>query len=167
MWGRGKAAFFGVRPKALPFRGGKCRCAASEASDSSIGTGLLVIGSAAPYDLRTMESAFSSTRAAVVRRLRAAASEDEVVRLVREFIAEWRPEELSRIPHACRPAKIRDAEDVADCAFALTRSRMDASEADALLVEMETFFAMACGRLSALEGAGRGKGRSDSESESA
>ena len=117
-----------------------------------------------------MESAFSSTRAVIARKIRSAPTEEALVRLAREFIAEWRPEELSRIPDVCRPSKIRDAEDIADCAYSLTRARMDAdaSEANQLLVEMESFFAQACARLSELEGtARRGRGRDDSESESA
>jgi hypothetical protein len=118
--------------------------------------------------VHAMESGFASARAAIVRHLREAASELDVVRLTRDFLAEWRPEELARVPAACRPAKIRDAEDIADCAFRLTRGRMDASDPDPLLVEMETFFAMACGRISQLEGtASRGSGRSDLESDSA
>jgi hypothetical protein len=115
-----------------------------------------------------MESGFSSTRAVYLRKLRSAPSEEEVVRLVREFIAEWRPEELAQVPDACRPPKIRDGEDIADCAFNLTRSRMEGDASNPLLAEMETFFAQACVRLSELEGtASRGRGRDDSESESA
>jgi hypothetical protein len=115
-----------------------------------------------------MESGFSSTRAVYARKLRSAPTEEEVVRLVREFIAEWRPEELAQVPEVCRPSKIRDGEDIADCAYNLTRSRMEASETSSLLAEMESFFAMACSRISELEGTSSGRrGRSDSESESA
>ena len=115
-----------------------------------------------------MDSGFSSTRAIYVRKLRSATSEEDVVRLVREFIAEWRPEELGQLPGPCRPAKIRDGEDIADCAFDLTRSRMNSAASNPLLAEMEAFFAQACVRLSELEGtSSRGKGRGTSESESA
>ena len=115
-----------------------------------------------------MESAYSSTRKVLALKLRSAPSEEEVVRLVREFIAEWRPEDLARVPDACRPAKIRDGEDIADCAFSLTRSRMDEAESNPLLAEMESFMAQACVRISELEGTtSRGKGRGTSESESA
>lgn len=115
-----------------------------------------------------MESGFASTRAAIFRHLREARSELAVVRLTRDYLAEWRPEELACVPEACRPAKIRDGEDIADCAFRLTRARMDAADPDPLFVEMETFFAMACGRISQLEGAvTRGRGRDEGESESA
>lgn len=115
-----------------------------------------------------MESAFSSTRSRIVRRLRAAASETEVVRVVRDFLAEWRPEELARVPRVCRPGKIRDGEDIADCAFALTKARMQDPEAGPLMIEMESFFAQACTRISEIEGTPSGLGgRADSESESA
>ena len=115
-----------------------------------------------------MESAFASTRASIFRRLHLAASEAEVLALVRDYLAEWRPEELGQVPRPCRPGKMRDAEDVADCAFELTQARMHDAEANPLLVEMESFMAQACSRISELEGtATRSKGRSDSESESA
>ena len=115
-----------------------------------------------------MESAFSSTRAAILRRLRVATSEAEVVAVVRDYVAEWRPEELARVPRVCRPAKIRDGEDIADCAFALTQARMAQPETHPLALEMESFFAQACARISELEGGfARVDGRTDSESESA
>jgi len=115
-----------------------------------------------------MESAFSSTRAAIARRLRIATSEAEVIGLVRDFLAEWRPEELALVPRVCRPGKMRDGEDIADCAFALTQARMAEAESHPLVLEMENFFAHACTRISELEGTFRGMGgRSDSESESA
>ena len=78
-------------------------------------------------------------------------SEEEVVELVRTYLGSWRPEELAEIPPQCRPGKVRDAEDVGDCAYELTKARIAASGPQALLVEMETFFAQACGRLSQLE----------------
>jgi hypothetical protein len=36
----------------------------------------------------------------------------EVVAIVRDYLAGWSPEELARIPEACRPGRIRDEEDV-------------------------------------------------------
>lgn len=165
---RGIAAFYRARLGPLPFRGGKCRYATSAPSDRRAGRGPVDAALGPLYAPGIMESAFSSTRAAVARRLRSAASEAEVVALVRDYLAEWRPEELAHVPQWCRPGKMRDVEDISDCAYSLTRHRMDGREANPLLVEMETFFAMACSRISALEGAaGRDRGRSDSESESA
>lgn len=80
-------------------------------------------------------------------------TEEEVVGLVRSFLADWRPEELSQIPAECRPGKVRDAEDVGDLAFELARARIAASEPQPPLNEMEVFFAQACSRLSVLEAA--------------
>lgn len=78
-------------------------------------------------------------------------TEEDVVDLVRTFLAGWRPEELSEIPAGCRPGKIRDAEDVGDLAYELTRARIAASGPQQLLKEMEVFFARACSRISELE----------------
>jgi hypothetical protein len=74
-----------------------------------------------------------------------------VVQLARGYLSEWSPNELASIPDACRPGKVADGEELADIAFALTRARIQSSGAQPLLEEMETFFAHACARLSALE----------------
>ena len=93
-------------------------------------------------------------------------TEEEVVDLVRTFLAGWRPEELSEIPAGCRPGKIRDAEDVGDLAYELTRARIAASGPQQLLKEMEVFFAQACSRLSELEAAHSRQARARSPSSS-
>jgi hypothetical protein len=36
----------------------------------------------------------------------------EVVAITRDYIAGWTPQELARLPAACRPGKLRDDEDV-------------------------------------------------------
>lgn len=90
-------------------------------------------------------------RRAYLISLRAATSEEEVVRLARDYLAQWQPSELAAIPAACRPRAIADAEGLADAAFALTRARIDASAPQPPLEEMEIFFAMACARVSELE----------------
>ena len=95
-----------------------------------------------------------------------ALSEEEVVELVRVYLGSWRPEELAEIPATCRPGKVRDAEDVGDNAYELTRARIAASGPQALLIEMETFFAQACTRLSELEARHSRRGRSESSSSS-
>jgi hypothetical protein len=95
-----------------------------------------------------------------------AATEEAVVELVRTFLAGWRPEELAEIPASCRPGKVRDAEDVGDLAYELTRARIAASGPQHLLKEMEVFFAQACSRLSELEAAHSRQSRSRSSSSS-
>ena len=83
--------------------------------------------------------------------LSSATSEDEVVGLVVRFLALWRPGELAHIPSPCRPRSVADAEEIADVAFTLTRARIESVGPQPLLEEMETFFAGACARISALE----------------
>lgn len=90
-------------------------------------------------------------RLATSRKLCSAASEREVVELVREYISSWAPAELAALPEHCRPGKMRDAEDIADCAIALTRARISLTDPDPLLTEMEGFFAQACGHISQLD----------------
>ncbi len=91
-----------------------------------------------------------------------ARTEAEVVEMVRDYLSAWRPEELRDIPECCRPGKIRDAEDIGDCAFELTRARIASTGPESLLVEMETFFAHACARISRLD---RGGSRTDDDAE--
>ena len=93
-------------------------------------------------------------------------TEEEVVELVRVYLGSWRPEELAEIPSHCRPGKVRDAEDVGDCAYELTKARIAANGPQSLLVEIETFFAQACARLSELEARHSRRERSDSSSSS-
>ena len=103
-------------------------------------------------------------RAPFEKWLAAARSEDEVVDLVRDYIATWAPHELAQVPLSCRPGKIRDAEDIGDVAFRLTKERIEAAGTPAPLLEMEAFFAHACARLSALDrGSTRSLGERDDD----
>jgi hypothetical protein len=83
--------------------------------------------------------------------LRLTTSERAVVQLARSYLSEWSPADLASIPEACRPGKVLDAEEIADLAYALTRSRIESLGPQPLLEEMEGFFARACARLSELE----------------
>jgi hypothetical protein len=83
-------------------------------------------------------------------KLKIAHAEDEVVALVRDYIGDWMPDELAHIPENCRPAKIRDAEDINELAFAMACARI-ASESDPFLDEMESFFAQACKRIAQIQ----------------
>jgi hypothetical protein len=80
-----------------------------------------------------------------------ALTEGEVVAVVRECLRDWEPTDLMQLPEKCRPGKIRDAEDIADLALTLTRTRIDSSESNDLLVKLETLFAHACQRLGRIE----------------
>jgi hypothetical protein len=83
--------------------------------------------------------------------LESTASEQAVVTLAQRYLAAWAPAELGAIPAACRPGAIRDVEDLADAAYALTRAHIDSGVPNSRLDEMESFFARACHRVSELE----------------
>ena len=89
----------------------------------------------------------------IINRLSSTTTEQEVVALVLDYLSTLRPEELAEIPRDCRPSKrLRDAEDIADCAIELTQARIAAQDPSPLLIQMEAFFAHACARLSTLDG---------------
>ena len=83
--------------------------------------------------------------------LGATASDQAVVNLASQYLAAWTPAELAAIPGCCRPGAVRDVEDLADIAYALTRARIESSAVNSRLDEMELFFAQACARVSELE----------------
>ena len=101
------------------------------------------------------------TRQITGQKLQRAASEQEVVDLVRDYLSGWHPQDLREIPSQCRPGRIRDAEDIADRAYELTKARIASSDHHPLLTEMETLFAQACARLSRLDGDMRRSGDSE------
>ena len=83
--------------------------------------------------------------------LSAASTEQAVIELASRYLSQWQPHELAEIPAACRPRGVNDAEEIADLALALTKARIDSAGPQPLLEEMESFFAMACKRISELE----------------
>ena len=103
-------------------------------------------------------------RTATIQQLHAAATEREVVNVVREYLVGWAPSELAMLPQECRPGRIRDTEDIADIALSLTRARISQTDPDPVLTDMEAFFAYACTHLSRLES--RRQSRRGSESPS-
>ena len=83
-------------------------------------------------------------------RLRAATSESDVVELVREYMGDWLPEEIGRLPVDCRPGKLRDAEDLSTLAYNLTQASvlLDLEARDLAFVdEMDAFVSHACCRV--------------------
>jgi hypothetical protein len=83
-----------------------------------------------------------------------ARSEQDVVNIVREYMATWGPEELGRLPAACRPGKIHDAEDISDLAYCLASAHLafTGDLADRLLLErLMGFFTHAGARLAVLQ----------------
>jgi hypothetical protein len=83
-------------------------------------------------------------------RLRGATSENDVVEVVREYLSDWLPEEIGRLPADCRPGKLRDAEDLSTLAYNLTQAcvsfDLDARDLE-FVEEMDVFLSHACRRV--------------------
>jgi hypothetical protein len=86
-------------------------------------------------------------RTFTAEKLRSAASEEEVVGIVRDYLGEWLPEELAHIPPGARPGKLCDAEDLNDVAYRLTREKFAMRDDDEWLLQMQAFFVQACVRV--------------------
>ena len=85
--------------------------------------------------------------------IRDSSHEDEVVTLVRDHMARWSPEEIVRLPEDCRPARIRDADDVGRWAYMLAAAHCALtvpSEDESLLERMLEFVTHAAVRVSEL-----------------
>jgi hypothetical protein len=88
--------------------------------------------------------------------IRASEHEDEVLTLVRDHMARWSPEEIARLPHDCRPGRIRDAHDVSQWAYQLASNHCAGNargEDEATLERMLEFVTQAAIRLSELKSA--------------
>ena len=93
--------------------------------------------------------------------IESAETEHDVVLAVREYLAMWSPQELGRLPVACRPGKITDGEDITDLAYRLSRCHLefDGDLGDRILLERLMSFvshagtrvARICGRTPARE----------------
>jgi hypothetical protein len=89
-------------------------------------------------------------------KLSLASSEYEVVRIARDYVGEWFPDDLAELPEHCRPGKIRDGEDINELAFKLTHLRFTPgyeTSDEGLLPAMESFFAQACSRIAQVNSA--------------
>lgn len=81
----------------------------------------------------------------------AAACEQDVVHVARDFIASFTPHEVELMPVELRPQKIVDGEDVARYGYELTMHRGDENESGASVIEVfACFFANAAERLAAV-----------------
>ena len=83
-------------------------------------------------------------------RLLGAHTAEEVLWVVKDFIAGWSPEEIRCLPRDCRPGKVRDAEDVGLYAFQLVNAQFESSVEQAQLDRMAGFMTAAASRLSQL-----------------
>ena len=87
-------------------------------------------------------------------RLQAAASESDVVDLVRDYLVDWLPEELAQLPLDCRPGKLRDSEDLNNLALKLARACVSFEvEPEQLraIEEMDAFVGQAVRRIAQIE----------------
>ena len=84
--------------------------------------------------------------------LNLARSEQDVVKVVRDFVAGLNLYELDKLPSPCRPpGKFFDAEDITSYAFEVVRHHCDDDEPTRELVhKIATFFSYASTRLSQL-----------------
>jgi hypothetical protein len=81
--------------------------------------------------------------------LKAARTENDVVTIVRDFIATLEPQEVASLPAPCRPGKFFEADDVTDFAFALVQHDCgDDPQAAALVSKLSAIFSNASDRLS-------------------
>ena len=87
-------------------------------------------------------------------RLRSAASERDVVELAREYLGEWLPEEIGRLPDDCRPVKLRDGDDLSHLAvnLAIATTSFDIRPEDLRMVEeLDAFIGSACRRVAEIQ----------------
>lgn len=86
-----------------------------------------------------------------------ACSVEEVVRVTRDYLASWSREEFMRLPDGCRPAPVRDPQDIEHWADRLAgqAARVDLfAEDEGRLDKLASHFLIASVRISALRRSG-------------
>jgi hypothetical protein len=83
--------------------------------------------------------------------LESAHSRAEVMRAVKAFLEGLTPEQRGRLPAACRDARIRDAEEVAEFAYLVAQARLALPFEGNALSDIDEFLARACARLAWLD----------------
>ena len=83
-------------------------------------------------------------------RIERAASDEELLALVRRYVHDLPEVALERLPPHCIPHGVEDTEDIADWALVLTQSRTRAGDENRALADLEQVFARACVRASEL-----------------
>jgi hypothetical protein len=79
-----------------------------------------------------------------LRRLDAAPTSKDVMWVVRDYLATWRPEDIARLPQSCRPGLPSERDDVSYVAYQLKRNAINESPAQQ---KMNRFFGAATRRL--------------------
>jgi len=64
--------------------------------------------------LRSLSERVENQMITWYRHIDEARSVEQVVAVTRDFLASWTPQEVARLPIACRPTRIRDESDVLD-----------------------------------------------------
>jgi hypothetical protein len=85
--------------------------------------------------------------AAWQNRLDEASTRDEVVLVVQDFLALWKPEEIAQLPADCLPGTIEDADQVNSYALKLARKHTIGTGDVSPLHRMATFFTKAALRV--------------------
>ena len=80
-------------------------------------------------------------------RLQRSYTTEQVMSVVKDFVATWSPSELAALPEPLRPGRLRDSDDVGLYAFKLA-SRPDLGANSHILLRMATFVTAASQRLS-------------------
>lgn len=98
---------------------------------------------------RTIDSHLTHATLAWHTRLNEAARIEHVVGVVRDYLAQWSPVDLARLPGPCRPGRIVDADDITLYALILVKEEFNRDpKGDAALTLMACFFAAASRRVS-------------------
>jgi hypothetical protein len=102
----------------------------------------------------------STPLAAWLSQVQGARSEDELVRVIKEYLASWTPDELARLPEECQPRIVDGRDDVLAWAVVLARGDLKFSGdplVAAQLHELATLFTAAGMRLPRLGEDGKGR----------
>jgi hypothetical protein len=85
-------------------------------------------------------------------RLHGARSEEDVVDIVRDFVATFSPRDLTDVPSRLWPPKMRDARDVTDYAYVLVRFRVDDEKSSSSAIDrLSAMFSDATVRISQIK----------------
>ena|SRR5258708_7902652 len=85
----------------------------------------------------------------------------EVVGILRDYLANWTPEEVALLPVSCRPGRLRDEQDVEllhACLVEAYRDTRDSGDALRALQDMTGIVVRASIRIAELEGSDSGDG---------
>lgn len=80
-----------------------------------------------------------------------AATPDDVLSAVRDYLVLWKPSELAELPERCDPSRFRDPRDVSKYASALLQHEADSIERGTAREALTAFFAVAARRLADIE----------------